>query len=272
MHTIYIDVLLILNLYVNWLLLRGSAKLAHIRLSTLRCFIAASIGSLTSLTIFLPQMPLFISLIIKLLTAVIPVGTAFGITPIRQFLRCLSVFLCTSFAFAGFMLALCTFSDADLLIWSGSCIYLHFSLTSLILCTAAAYFLLKIFSWIRLRFFHSDESYEIIVRLGTHTAKQTGLADTGNNLIDCFTGKSVIIFGKEALSSIPNINHPEKLPGYRLLPYATVSGSGLLPVFRPDEVIIKSISCGKTMSTDVLIGIAEKQNSAIFSPNLLHTL
>lgn len=272
MHTIYIDVLLILNLYVNWLLLRGCAKLTHTKLSTLRCFIAAAVGSLTSLTVLLPQMPLFLSLIIKLLTAAIPVGTAFGINPLRQFMRCLSVFLCISFAFAGFMLALCTFSNSDILIWSGSCIYLHFSLTTLILCTAAAYFLLKIFSWVRLRFFHSDESYEIIVRLGVHTAKQTGLADTGNNLIDCFTGKAVIIFGKEALSSIPDTDCPEKLPGYRLLPYSTVSGSGLLPVFRPDEVIIKSISRGKTMSADVLIGIAEKQKSAIFSPNLLHVL
>lgn len=272
MHTIYIDVLLILNLYVNWLLLRSSARLTHTKLSGLRCLFSAAAGSLTSLTVLLPQMPVAMSLTIKLLSAMIPVGAAFGIIPLRRFMRCLAVFLCISFAFAGFMLALCTFSGTNLLIWSGSCIYLHFSLTALILCTAIAYFLLKVFSWVRLRFFHSDESYEIIVRLGIHTAKQKGLADTGNSLTDCFTGKAVIIFGKDALSSIPEINDPEKLPGYRLLPYATVSGSGLLPVFRPDEVIIRSISQGRTLSADALIGIAGEQKSAIFSPNLLHVL
>ncbi len=272
MHTIYIDVLLILNLYVNWLLLRSTARLTHTKLSGLRCILAAAAGSLTSLTVLLPEMPLFLSLLIKLLTAMLPVGVAFGIRQIRRFMRCLAVFLCISFAFAGFMLALCTFSDTDLLIWSGSCIYLHFSLTTLILCTAAAYFLLKIFSHVRLRFFHSDESYEVTVRLGVHTAKQKGLADTGNSLTDCFTGKAVIIFGKNALSSIPEINNPEKLPGYRLLPYTTISGDGLLPVFRPDEIIIKSISKGTTLSADALVGIAGEQNSAIFSPNLLRVL
>lgn len=272
MHTIYIDVLLILNLYVNWLLLRSSARLTHTRLSGLRCLFSAAAGSLTSLTVLLPQMPLLLSLIIKFLSAAIPVAAAFGITKIGRFLRHLFVFLCVSFVFAGFMLALCTFSGADLLIWSGSCIYLHFSLTALILCTAVAYFLLKVFSLIRLRFFRCDESYEVIVRLGVHTAKQKGLADTGNSLTDCFTGKAVIIFGRDALSSIPEINTPEKLPGYRLLPYATVSGSGILPVFRPDEVIIKSIGQRKTLSADALIGIAGDQNSAIFSPNLLHVL
>lgn len=272
MHTIYIDVLLILNLYVNWLLLRSTARLTHTKLCGLRCILAAAAGSLTSLTVLLPDMPLILSLLIKLLTAMLPVGTAFGITQVRQFIRCLTVFICISFAFAGFVLALCTFSDTDLLIWSGSCIYLHFSLTALILCTAAAYFLLKVFSYIRLKFSHSDEIYEITVRLGIHTAKQRGLADTGNSLTDCFTGKAVIIFGENALSSIPEIKYPEKLPGYRLLPYTTISGDGLLPVFRPDEIIIKSINQRKTISADALVGIAGEQNSAIFSPNLLRVM
>ncbi len=272
MHTIYIDVLIILNLYVNWLLLRSTARLTHTRLTGLRCILSAFAGSLASLTILLPEMPAVLSILLKLLTAMLPVGAAFGIKKLQRFIRCLAVFICVSFVFAGFMLALCTFSDTDLLIWSGSCIYLHFSLTALILCTSAAYFLLKVFSYIRMKFFHSDESYEVTVRLGVHTAKQKGLADTGNSLTDCFTGKAVVIFGKNALSSIPNINTPEKLPGYRLLPYTTVSGDGLLPVFRPDEVIIKSISQGKTISADALAGIAEEQNSAIFSPNLLRVL
>lgn len=120
-----------------------------------------------------------------------------------------------------------------------------------------------------MRFSHADELYEVIIRVGTHTAKMRGIADTGNSLTDCFTGKAVVIFGKESLSSIPEINEPEKLHGYRLLPYATVSGSGIMPVFCPDEIIIKSVSKGTIRSTDAMAGIAEGERSAIFSPNLL---
>lgn len=269
MRTIYIDVLLILNLYINWFLLKGTARVTHTRLTSLRCFLAAAAGSLTSLAVFLPAMPLPLSLCIKLISGAIPVGAAFAMRGMRCFLRCLFVFLTLSFAFAGFMLAVCLVSGTDILIWSGSCIYLHFSLTALILCTSAAYFLLRVFSWAKLRFFHSDEIYEVIIRIGTHTAKLKGIADTGNSLTDCFTGKAVVIFGKESLSSIPEISEPEKLSGYRLLPYATVSGSGIMPVFCPDEIIIKSVSRDTIHTTDAMAGLAEGESNAIFSPNLL---
>ena len=272
MRTIYIDVLLIMNLYVNWLLLRSTARLTHTRLSGLRCMIAAAAGSLTSLTILLPALHPVLTLIIKLLTAVIPVSAAFGFAYQRTFWRCLAVFLCISFAFAGLCIGLCTLSGTNLLIWSGSCIYLHFSLTALILCTALSYFLLKIFSYVRMKYFHSDESYEIIVRVGIHSVIAEGLADTGNSLTDCFTGSPVIVCGKDMLSSIPDTAKPQNLKGYRLIPYETISGGGLIPVFRPDEVIIRSKSTGHMRSADVLIGIAESQDHAIFNPNLFNVL
>ncbi|MGN0629931.1 MAG: sigma-E processing peptidase SpoIIGA [Ruminococcus sp.] len=269
MRTIYIDVLLILNLYVNWFLLKGTARVTHTRLTSFRCFLAAALGSLTSLAVFLPVLPLPVSIGIKLACSAVPVGAAFAFMGAMCFLRCLFVFLTLSFAFAGFMLAVCSASGTDLLIWSGSCIYLHFSLTALILCTSAAYFLLRVFSWVKMRFCHSDEIYEVIIRIGTHTAKLKGIADTGNSLTDCFTGKAVVIFGKESLSSIPEIEEPEKLHGYRLLPYSTVSGSGIMPVFCPDEIIIKNVNRGTIHSTDALAVLAEGEKSAIFSPKLL---
>lgn len=269
MRTVYIDVLLILNLYVNWLLLRGTARLTHTPLSSGRCILAAGLGSLTSLTVLLPSFNLPVTLLIKLSTAVVPVGAAFGVKPLRGLLRCFAVFLTVSFVFAGLCLALCTLTGTDVLIWSGSCIYLHFSLVSLILCTALAYFLLRVFSYIRMRSSRTDESFEVIIRIGTHMTAFPGLCDTGNSLCDCFTGKPVIIIGRDSLKGVDI----EKIHGYRLIPYGTVLGEGLMPVFSPDEVIIKNLSTGRLSSADVLIGKGEKpQTAAIFNPKLLHTL
>ncbi|MBQ8688041.1 MAG: sigma-E processing peptidase SpoIIGA [Ruminococcus sp.] len=272
MHTIYLDVLLILNLYVNWLLLRGTAKLTHSRLSGGRCLLAAFAGSLTALTILLPALPGIFTLLVKLLTAMIPVGSAWGMRRQRIFWRNLTVFLCLSFAFAGVMVALCTLSDTNLLIWSGSCIYLHFSLTALILCTAISYFLLRLVGYLRLRAHHTHDSYEIIIRVGAHIAMQTGLADTGNSLADCFTGKPVIIFGRNALRTIPELSQPEQLPHFRRLPYSTIAADGMLPVFCPDEVIIRNLSSGRSRTVDALVGYVPHQTAAVFNPNLLHVL
>ncbi len=270
MRTIYIDVLLILNLYVNWLLLRGTAGLTHTKLTSRRCIIASLLGSLTSLTILLPCTNSILMVLMKITTAAVPVGAAFGVRHKGLFLRNLCVFISVSFVFAGLCLGLCTLTGTNLLIWSGSCIYLHFSLVPLILCTALAYFLLRIFSFVRMRFFRTEESYEVIIRIGMKTVKCKGLADTGNSLCDCFTGKAVVIVSRSLLEAIPEAAQPQLLKGYRLLPYSTVSGEGLMEVFQPEETVIRSLSTGRIRKIDVLIGITEEETSAIFSPAVLH--
>ena len=67
MKTIYLDVLLCLNLYINYFVLRATAKLLHAKLRTGRCLLAAGVGSLFSLTILLPPMPPVYSILFKLL-------------------------------------------------------------------------------------------------------------------------------------------------------------------------------------------------------------
>lgn len=54
MKSIYLDVLIVLNIYVNYFLLRATAKFTHTPLKTIRCIISSAIGSLFSLTILLP--------------------------------------------------------------------------------------------------------------------------------------------------------------------------------------------------------------------------
>ena len=53
MRYIYVDVLLILNLYVNYFLLRATGRLMHLPCRRKRCIAAAVAGSLCSLTILL---------------------------------------------------------------------------------------------------------------------------------------------------------------------------------------------------------------------------
>ncbi|MDE5917296.1 MAG: sigma-E processing peptidase SpoIIGA, partial [Oscillospiraceae bacterium] len=55
MKCIYLDVLIVLNIYVNYFLIKGTGKLTHTPVKTLRCAISSFVGSFFSLTIFLPE-------------------------------------------------------------------------------------------------------------------------------------------------------------------------------------------------------------------------
>ena len=55
----------------------------------------------------------------------------------------------------------------------------------------------------------------------------------------------------------------------RLIPCSTVSDSGVMPVFRPDEVIVVNTVTGEKKPVDVMIGIGETGGKAVFNPKII---
>lgn len=272
MNTIYIDVLLAVNFYVNYFLILGTSKITHLPLSVRRGILSALAGSLFSLLILLPPLMPILTLAIRCISAVVMVFIAFPFKSFRYFLSSVCCFFCISMLFAGFMLAMQTNTKSGFIFYSNNGLYLQISLLSLVLCTLVSYIFIKIFSFIKMKFHHSDMRFRIFIRVGVHTIAQDGLADTGNNLIDGFSGRPVIIFGSNALAELLG-ESPEqevkKMRGYHLLPYSTVSGGGLLSVFRADEVIIQNETTGDRRRIDTLIGVGPEQDFAIFNPHIL---
>lgn len=269
MQTIYLDVLLVCNLYVNYILLRMTARLMHCRLRFSRCLIVSAIGSLSTLMIFLPPMPALLSVLCKLLVALLLCMCAFGIKEPLRLCKSTICLFCSSFLLAGILLACALFCGVKVL-HANSCWYLDVSLLHLVLFTIAAYLLLHAVQYLQDRSHAADGGYRVIIRYRRCTAQLEGLADTGNSLVDFFTGKPVIICDSAQLRGIapPDLHTPVK--GFRLLPCSTVAGSCVIPVFRPDEVVIYSEQSGSCKKVDALIGIGDRHNAkAIFNPRLL---
>ncbi len=269
MQVIYLDVLLVFNLYVNYILLRLTARMTHSRLRTVRCLMVSALGSLSTLMIFLPPMPVILSVLCKLLTAVLLCAAAFGW---RDRMRLCWSSIClfgSSFALAGILLALSLLCSVRV-VQVNSCWYLDVSLLHLILFTIAAYILLHTVQVLHDRTHAADGGYRVCIRYRCRTVQLAGLADTGNSLVDFLTGKPVIICDSTEFSDIAP--HPSAKPpkGFRFLPCSTISGDGLIPVFQPDEVVIYSEHSGRYKHVDALIGIGESQTqNAIFNPKLL---
>ena len=267
MQTIYLDVLLVFNLYVNYILLRLTAGLTHSRLRMGRCLGMSALGSLSTLLILLPPMPVLLSVLCKLLLAVLLCMGAFGWHDRRRLFLCTVCLFSSSFAMAGIMLALSTMCSVRV-VHSNSCWYLDVSILHLILFTIAAYILLHTVQYLHERMHTADGGYRVCIRYRCCTVQLRGLADTGNSLVDFFTGKPVIVCDAAGFAGIDTDAFPPK--GFRLLPIATVSGSGMIPVFQPDEVVIYTEQTGRCQQVDALVGLGERGNGmAIFHPRVL---
>lgn len=259
MQTIYLDVLLIFNLYMDYLLLALTARLTHTRLIFWRGLLGAAVGSFSSLLLFLPELPSLLSGLLKLLTALLICLLAFGRR--RLFRNCLW-FFGMSFLLSGglFALSLCSAVSS---VHQNDCWYIDLSLLHLTGFTIAAYILLSFLQYLYDRNQIAEEHYQIAVRYHHQTACLDGLADTGNSLTDFYTGKPVIICDKALLGAMAEPEHSH------ILPYLTVAGSGTLEVFQPEEIVI-SPEHGTPKTVDALIGIGIQENGkAIFNPKLI---
>ena len=206
--------------------------------------------------------------LLLLLAAAAAVVLAFGLHRESFFRQCGCFFLC-NFLLAGLILAVDSLTPRGFAAWGNSCCYLNFSLFQLVLFTAAAYSLLHICTLLRRRHRHTDDRFQVFFRLGSRQLVLDGLADTGNNLTDTFSGTPVIVCSAAALAPLLDGTPPEQLKGYRLIPCATITAQGLLPLFRPDEVCIRNCTTGKSRRVDAMVGIGGTQQNAIFHPQLL---
>ena len=152
--------------------------------------------------------------------------------------------------------------------FNNGCFYIDFSLLILIVTTAALY------AAVRLTRNTLDRapvgSWVVTVRKGRRTVRLNGLADTGNGLVDFFTGTPVMICPEEYVEKLTGVPlDTDKLPrGVRLLPCSAVTGSSLIPVFRPDEVLI-TCENGGGKTVDAVVGFGECGGKAVFNPKLL---
>ncbi len=198
---VYVDILIITNIYVDFLLIKSTSIITHSRLKTFRGIAAAVLGSLFSLVIFLPKIPSPGLAAVKLFSAAPVVLTAFGYESGSAYFKRLFVFFMTSFIFAGLGSAASSFLGGRVMISRNGVIYGNFSMPVLIASTVGAYAVIQLYK----RAADVSEKggvYTITARLGSKTVSFRALADTGNSLRDIITGKPVIIANRSILSEI----------------------------------------------------------------------
>ena len=267
--TVYADVLIVLNIYVNFFLLRITARLTRSALRTSRCICASVFGSLFSLLILAPPLGVPVMVVIRILSAAAVTRAAFGRTGGRRLAVSTAAFLTANVLLAGAVQAAESWLRPDYLCTGNGFFYVDFSLLLLLAVTAVLYGLVCTAGRIFGRTARGE--WEVVIRCGGSVVRIEGLADTGNLMKDFFTGLPVVICGKEVYTELTGRELPQdSIPvGMRLLPCSTVSESGLIPIMRPDELIIISSETGERKHAGALIGYGNCGRRAVFHPELI---
>lgn len=285
--TIYVDILLLVNTYVNYFLIQSTAFFLHRRVVNIRAIIGAVLGSVFSLTILLPDQGIVITLLFKLIAAALIVLVVFGFSSISTYAKISAMFIAISSGFAGIMLAMWWFASPLNMYYKNATVYFDISFLTLSISTIIAYLALRLIRIIMDSKASFDKKVKLIINNCRATVEMDAFLDSGNTLIDMFSGKSVIICNYKKLESVlplqyrmvfegtnePSLEQIAHLKGIKLLPYKTVGGDGIIPSFKADGVYIKGEN-NRIKPVDALIGISgetvgDGQCSAIINPKLL---
>ncbi len=270
--TIYLDVLIALNLYINYFLIRSTAVMLHRRLSSKRAVISACAGAVFSLVILMPQLPFILSVLIRMLSGAAVTVTAFGWRRTVDFIVDILCFMVVSFVYAGLMLALWVFAAPLGMFYRNGMAYFDIPILAVALFTALSYGIMRLVRYLSDRRHIGTELKDVEISLSGITVQLKAMPDTGNSLCDPFSGMPVIICGRNDIGKILPDNIRAYLDGsiddidsLRLIPCITVGGNALIPAFRADSIIIDS----KSVTAMVGVSCHELGAQCIFNPKLI---
>ena len=274
---VYADVLIFLNLIINYFLLLAVSKILKKTPKTRWLVLSAFVGALSSLYIFLPQTSFLIETLFKIAVSMFMTIIAFGFKGVKAYIKSVLLLFGVTVGFGGLMYAIwLTFSPNGMVI-NNSVVYFDISLIALIGFTVAGYIIFSILYRVFSKTATFAERCDITLFANEKSVKVTAIVDTGNSIEDAFSMGEIIIVDKSVAIKLFEcedfqINFKTK-SRYRMLPCATVSGTDVLEGLRCDRAEVKYKNQSITLNRPIL-AISKTPlpdgNDAIINPKILN--
>nr|MBQ8245190.1 sigma-E processing peptidase SpoIIGA [Oscillospiraceae bacterium] len=226
--TVYLDLLMLLNFLVDFLLLLGTNRLYGFPSQPGRTAAAAALGGIYAGACLLPGFRFLGNLLWRVVSLLLMGGIAFGWS--RSAAKRTGIFLVLTMALGGTALSLGKGNLLSLLP-AGALMWL---LCRLCLADAAG-----------------REYVPLELSYGERKLQLVALQDTGNTLRDPISGEQVLVISPEAAEELTGLTREQLsrpletmtsrvLPGLRLVPYKAVGSAGMLLAMRFPEARIGS--------------------------------
>lgn len=280
MQVIYLDVLLALNLFVNYLVLISSAAIIKMPVKRLRVLFGSAVGAVYSLVIFAPHFGVIISLALRLAASLLIVLAAFGYKNKKAFVKAVISFNIVTMVYGGVCTAMTMLPIKTDVVINNSACYIDVSLMAIVAYTSACYFAIAVIN----RFFKPIDTtvkrYTVEILLNKNPICLEAIVDTGNSLKDVFSSLPVAVCDIDALkgdvtpeayADILAGNYEKTIDYFsqafgletRLVPYSAVGQSGLIICVKPKSFTVKFE--GKKLICNALIGLSPSKIKGDFS-------
>ena len=290
--TIYIDIVLIENLIMNYIILFTTAVVLKIKVNHIRLILASLLGAGYSIIAYMGIIKVYSSIILKIILSVLIIYIAFNPQNIKKMCKDLLLFYLVSFVFGGATFALIYIIKPQNILMKNGLFLGTYTLKTVMLGAVVAFcIIIGAFAIIKNKISKKDMFCEIEILINQKKIKTKAMIDTGNMLKEPITNVPVIVvehillyscMPKEILNNLKEImggdfkNIPcdiqEKyISKLKLIPFSSLGKqNGMLIGIRPEYVKVitdeqEKINIGaalvfifKKINKNVIIGIYEK--------------
>ena len=279
--TIYIDVVLIENLIMNYIILLATGLILKIKIKHIRLIIGSLLGAIYTIIGYIGILEIYSSFILKIILSIMIVYIAYYPQTLKKMWKELLFFYLTSFVFGGVAFSLIYIVKPQEIIMKNGLFLGTYPLKTVILGAIVAFvIIITAFKIIKNKISKKDLICEITVEIENKKIITKALIDTGNMLKEPITNTPVVVIERTLLYDvIPKeiLNHLEEIIGgdfkeipeeiknkyvskLKLIPYSSLGKQNgmLLGIKAKKLIIVKGEEKEKIEKENIILGIYDK--------------
>lgn len=276
--TIYIDVVLIENLIMNYIILYSTGIILKLKIKHIRIIIASLLGAIYSIIAYMESLRIYSNIILKVVLSILIVYIAFNPQNIKKMWKQLMIFYLVSFIFGGVAFALIYVVKPQNILMRNGLFLGTYPLKTVMLGAIVSFIIIMIsFKIIKTKISKKDMFCNIEMKINNKVIKTIAMVDTGNCLKEPITSMPVVVVEHTLLyECIPKqiLDNLEKIIGgdlskineeikneyisrLKLIPYSSLGKqNGMLLGLKPEY--FKIINEEEEKTKNVIVGIYNK--------------
>lgn len=278
--TIYIDIVLVENLCMNYIILLATGYIVRIKFNHLRLLCSSMIGAIYAILAYAQILPLYENLVVKMILSICMVYIAFIPKNIKGIIKELIMFYLVSFSLGGCTIALLYIvKPEDIFIKNGVYIGIYPIKVALLSGIVGFTIIYCAFWMIKGKMSKSELIYDISIKINGKELTTKVMLDTGNMLKDPITQNPVVLVEKDALTEVlPNelikseyilggdLKKQKEIPEeyrrrLRIIPFTSVGKqNGMILGIKTDKIIVKT-DIEEIINKNAIVGIYDRKFS-----------
>lgn len=198
--TIYIDIIIVENLIMNYIILYATGLISKSKISYSRIFLASSIGSIYAIMEYISRLNIYSNIFVKIILSIVIIYIAFYPQNVKSLLKKLVLFYLTTFTFGGVATYLIyVLKPQNIIIKNGMYVGTYVLKVIFIGAIVGTVILIIAFKFAKNKITKKDMICKVKIKLNGKEIVLDTMVDTGNMLKEPLTGNPVVVVEKTSL-------------------------------------------------------------------------